>query len=205
MKPQSKTTKNPFTSVDVQLVKLIDYIPKGEWLWELKYDGYRVVVFVECGNVRLITRGGMDYTKKFQPIADSIYKWKGERAFVLDGELIVVDENGKSDFNALQNYSSQPQPERLVYVAFDILSLDGIDLRPQPLLQRKKLLSKLMKDSPHNIRESQFIKNADNARDSFATVCFDNHEGLIAKQIDSPYVGSRNGSWVKLKCQNYER
>lgn len=178
--------KNPFRSADVQLVKRVDLPPLwGDWLWELKYDGWRILAFVEGGVVRLVTRRGNDYTKKFQTIADSVLKWAGQRAFVLDGEMLVNDS---------------------VYVVFDVLALDGVDLRERPLIQRKEILDELMKNLPREIMKSDYKRaTGHGVSEMFATVCRGNFEGLVGKEVNSGYVGKRNGNWVKLKCSNYIR
>lgn len=196
--------KNPFQKVNVQLVNLGEGLPEGgDWIWELKYDGYRIVAFAEGDSVRLITRGGMDYTKRFSAVADSINGWSKGRAFVLDGEMIVADENGRSDFSALQNFSSMPQTERLVFMVFDVLALDGQDLRGMELLERKKILKTLMKGAPSNIKQS--IYRTGDALKLFDAVCSMNFEGLIGKLGNSTYMGKRNQTWIKYKCKNYRR
>ena len=100
-----KITRNPIGRVDVQLAKLVNTVPEGEdWLYELKYDGYRILAYIEAGNVRLITRNGNDYTDRFQDVAYSLAGWAAGRTMVLDGEMTVTDASGKTDFQALQSY-----------------------------------------------------------------------------------------------------
>ena len=87
-----KFAKNPFTAAKVQLAKLVNTVPKGEnWIYELKYDGYRVIAFVEGNRARLMTRNGNDYTTRFQPVSSSLIDWAAGRAMVLDGEMTVTD------------------------------------------------------------------------------------------------------------------
>lgn len=194
-----KLMKNPFSTVDVQLAKLVTRVPEGEdWLYELKYDGYRIVAFIEGNNVRLITRNGKDYTKRFQNIAYSLMDLAAGRAMVLDGEMVVTDAKGKTDFQALQNYMKNPRGQNLTYIIFDLLSLDGTDLRKQSLIDRKEKLEALMKASPKNLHYSKHV--AGNGKESFLAACQANMEGIVGKKAASVYSESRNGDWIKLKC-----
>lgn len=194
-----KITRNPEIKADVQLAKLVNTIPEGEeWLYELKYDGYRILAFVEGNNVRLMTRNGNDYTKRFADIAYSLVDWAGGRAMILDGEMVIADAEGKTDFQALQNYMKNPKGKNLTYILFDLLALDGEDLRGQPLIARKETLRDLMRDSPENLYYSQHI--AGNGKGSLLAACQANMEGIVGKRAGSVYSGTRNGDWIKLKC-----
>lgn len=194
-----KFTKNPVDHVDVQLATLVNTIPEGEdWLYEVKYDGYRILAYLEGNSVRLITRNGNDYTGKFQNIADSLIKWAAGRAMILDGEMVVTDSQGKTDFQALQSYLKNPGGKTLVYIAFDILALDGADLRERPLIERKETLESIMKTAPDNIHFSKHVRG--NGKESFRAACELNLEGIVGKKADSIYSGTRNGDWIKLKC-----
>lgn len=194
-----KVIRNPFHEVDVQLAKLASVVPEGEdWLYELKYDGYRILAYLEGNNVRLITRNGNDYTKRFSDIAYSLIDWAAGRAMILDGEMVITDTEGKSDFQALQNYMKNPKGKNLTYIVFDLLALDGRDFRGQPLIQRKETLEALMKDSPKNLGYSQHIEGK--GKEFFHAACQANLEGILGKKADSVYSGTRNGDWIKLKC-----
>ncbi|MFD0715523.1 non-homologous end-joining DNA ligase [Paenibacillus sp. GCM10027626] len=196
---EEKIIRNPFNRVEVQLVKLVNTIPKdGDWLYELKYDGYRIVAFVEGNNVRLITRNGNDYAKQFHHITSSLIDLAAGRAMVLDGEIAITDESGKTDFQALQNYMKNPKVRNLTYIVFDLLALDGADLRGQRLSNRKEMLETLMKNAPKNLYYSRHIRG--NGKESFAAACEAGMEGIIGKKADSCYNGTRNGDWIKLKC-----
>ena len=194
-----KSTKNPFISADAQLAKLAVTIPEGgDWLFELKYDGYRILAFIETNSARLITRNGKDYTERFQDIASALMDWAAGRAMVLDGEMTVTDASGKTDFQELQNYLKNSKRQNLTYIIFDLLALDGKDLRRQSLVQRKEILESLMKDAPKNLWYSRHVIG--NGKESFAAACELGMEGIIGKKVDSVYSGTRNGDWVKLKC-----
>lgn len=194
-----ENTKNPFGATDVQLAKLADKIPEGNhWLYELKYDGYRILAYIEGNGARLITRNGNDYTRRFQSVASSLIDWAAGRAMVLDGEMAVTDASGKTDFQALQNYMKNPKLQKLTYIIFDLLALDGKDFRSQRLVERKDTLEALMKDAPKNLWYSRHIRG--NGKKNFAAACAMGMEGIVAKKADSLYSGTRNGDWIKLKC-----
>lgn len=194
-----KNTKNPFSSVDVQLAKLVNKIPeRGDWVYELKYDGYRIVAYIEGNCAKLITRNGNDYTGRFQSVASSLIDWASGRAMVLDGEMTVTDASGKTDFQALQNYMRNSKSQSLTYIIFDLLALDSEDFRGQTLVQRKNTLEALMKDAPKNLWYSRHIRG--NGKESFTVACKLGMEGVVGKKADSFYSGTRNGDWIKLKC-----
>lgn len=196
---EEKTTKNPFSRIEVQLAKFVNQIPKDEhWLYELKYDGYRILAFVEGNTIRLMTKNGQDYTKRFHPIASSLIDFAAGRAMVLDGEIAITDAAGKTDFQALQSYMRNPKAQNLTYIIFDLLALDGVDLRGRPLTNRKDILETLMKDAPNDLYYSRSIRG--NGQESFTAACEAGMEGIIGKKADSTYSGSRNGDWIKLKC-----
>jgi bifunctional non-homologous end joining protein LigD len=194
-----KITPNPFSSTGVQLAKLVHTLPEGEaWLYELKYDGYRILAYMEGNSVRLVTRNGNDYTARFPDVASSLADWAGGRAMVLDGEMVVTDAAGKTDFQALQNYLKKPQAQNLTYIVFDLLALDGADLRGRSLLARKEMLAALLEDAPQNLHYSRHVSG--NGKESLAAACKAGLEGIIGKKADSTYSGTRNGDWIKLKC-----
>ena len=189
---------NPFVQADVQLAKLIDKVPENEgWIYEFKYDGYRILSYLEAGKARLLTRGGNDHAKKFAPIEKSLLELAGNRAMVLDGEMVVMND-GRSDFQALQNYIKQQDGRQLQYVIFDILALDGADLRDKPLLERKKILEEILKKAPACLQYSAHIE--ENGAALLRAACDAQLEGIIGKRADSPYTGTRDGDWIKLKC-----
>ena len=105
----------------------------------MKYDGYRILAFVEENRTRLITRNGNDFTKRFYDVAASLVDLAAGRAMVLDGEMTIIDANGKTSFQALQNHMKNPRTKPYLY-RFDLLALDGEDLRGRPLLKEKKNL-----------------------------------------------------------------
>lgn len=193
--------RNPFSHADVQLAKLADQPPEGDdWLYEIKYDGYRIVAYIEGNMATLKTRNGLDYTEKLKDIAQALTEWADGRAMVLDGEAVMLDERGKSDFQALQNRLKNPRGFNLVYMVFDLLALEGADLRRSRLVDRKNKLEALLKDAPPNIRYSSHI--AGKGRKFLLAACRAGLEGIIGKKADSMYTGRRNGEWIKVKCGN---
>jgi bifunctional non-homologous end joining protein LigD len=194
-----RTARNPFDQTGVQLAQSVRTVPGGEdWLYELKYDGYRILAYLEGGSVRLLTRNGKDYTKQFQDVAYSLVDWAGGRAMVLDGEMVISDGEGRTDFQALQSYMKNPGGKKLTYIVFDLLALEGKDLRRRPLTDRKERLEALMGDSPENLYYSKHIRG--NGKAGLLAACESKLEGIIGKKADSVYSGTRNGDWVKLKC-----
>ncbi|MGI6123905.1 MAG: DNA ligase D [Acetivibrionales bacterium] len=192
-------TKNPFSTAEVQLAKLVKTVPEDEnWIYEMKYDGYRIMAFVEGNIARLITRNGNDYTKRFFTVGNSLIDFANGKSFVLDGEMTIIDATGKTDFQALQNHMKNPIGQSLTYIIFDLLALDGVDLRDRPLFERKEILEKLMKDAPKNLYYSRHVKGK--GEESFIAACEAGMEGIIGKKYDSVYSGTRNGDWIKLKC-----
>ena len=193
-----KLIKNPFDRADVQLAKLVRTVPEGNWLYEMKYDGYRILAFVEGNSARLITRNGNDMTKRFYTIASSLIDLAKGRAMVLDGEIVVTDDSGKTDFQALQNYLNTQKPQTLTYIVFDMLAIDGEDIRGQTLIDRKEKLRKLMQNTPKALYYSRYVKGY--GKESFDAACEAGMEGIVGKKPDSIYSGTRNEDWIKLKC-----
>ena len=194
-----KTPKNPMSRVDAQLAKLVSAFPEGDdWLYELKYDGYRILAFIEGGLARLVTRNGNDYTDRFPSVADSLAAWAGGRAMVLDGEMVIADAEGRTDFQALQSSMGSPEGKRPTYILFDLLALDGQDLRVRPLIERKEALEALLKGAPENLRYSAHVRGG--GKECFQAACGENLEGIVGKRANSLYSGTRNGDWIKMKC-----
>lgn len=197
-KEDKRNKKLPFSStqLSLQLAQLTSTIPSGkEWFFEIKFDGYRLLSFVENGKVKCVTRGGQDYTKKFSKIAESL-SLIDEDSFVVDGEVVAFDKNGKSDFGLLQ--SCIKIGEGMTYVIFDLLALNGDDLRKLPLVKRKQLLLRLFSKKRDCLLYSEHIEG--NGKKCFDFALKNNLEGIIAKNKNSSYTGTRNGDWLKIKC-----
>ena len=191
--------RNPFESVSVQLAKLARSVPEGDdWVYELKYDGYRIAAFVEAGRARLVTRNGHDYTHRFPTVAAALEDFAASRAMVLVGEIIVADDQGRSDFQALQSYLKNPKGKTPVYMVFDLLALDGEDLRERPLIERNETLRALMENAPGALRYSRHVEGG--GRQCFEAACAMGMEGIVGKRKGSVYSGARSGDWVNIKC-----
>ena len=186
----------------VALATLMKQAPEGnDWLHEIKLDGYRLVALLEGSaardrQARLFTRSQLDWTARFPAVADAIAKLPVKSA-VIDGELVALDERGISRFQLLQNaLSNQRRP--LVYFAFDLLHLDGEDLRPLALRHRKARLARLLSRSRGIIRLSDHV--AGRGPDFFDECCGRGLEGIISKRADRPYRSGRTLDWLKIKC-----
>ena len=180
-----------------QLATLVSDPPQGEeWIHELKFDGYRVLCELKDGKVRIITRNGKDWTDRFGQVAEAIADLPAQEA-LLDGEVAVLLPNGTTSFQALQNALGGGS-ENLVYFAFDILHLDGYDLRPVPLLQRKEALAALVSNREGTLRLSDHVQGA--GEEFYRHACDFALEGIISKRGDQPYRSGRGKDWVKVKC-----
>lgn len=181
-----------------QLATLVDTPPAGDWCYEIKFDGYRVLARIDHGEVRLFTRNGHDWTAKMPRQVAALKKLKLDSAW-LDGEMVVADDNGVADFQALQNAFDSESDEQITYYLFDLLHLDGHDLRQAPLQERRAALAKLLTKAPAALRYSAtFDEPVASLLDS---ACRLDLEGLIGKRRDSPYVERRSSDWIKLKCK----
>ncbi|HTM13431.1 MAG TPA: DNA ligase D [Bryobacteraceae bacterium] len=186
----------------VQLATLVDAPPEGEqWLHEIKFDGYRLLGFLSGGEVRLRTRNGLDWTSKFPQVASTIADLRAKDA-VLDMEAVVLDEQGKSGFQALQEALGEGgRRDRIVAYTFDLLHLDGENLTRLMLTERKDKLAKLLKSSKARsaLRFSDHVTG--NGSDMLAKACKLGLEGIISKRADAPYTAGRDKNWLKAKCQ----
>ncbi|MEJ8574334.1 DNA ligase D [Microbaculum marinum] len=181
-----------------QLARLVSDVPAGEdWLHEMKFDGYRCLVAVAGGKARCYTRSGLDWTDRFQPVADACARLDCDAALI-DGEVVAADTSGASQFSSLQQ--ALKDGGSLRYYAFDLLSLDGADLRGKPLLDRKEALKTLLESvaADKTVQYSEHVRG--NGDKVFQSVCKAGREGIIAKKADAPYAGRRAGTWLKIKC-----
>ena len=177
----AQTSEKPFSS--------------PQWIFEIKWDGYRAIAETGKEVVKLYSRNGLSFVSKYPALTDALQAIKTPA--VLDGEIVVLNEDGKADFQRLQDYVNHGQD--LYYYVFDLLFLKGEDLRGKPLLQRKSLLKKLLKDQPiirycdHIVEDGAAFFNAAKRQ---------NLEGIMAKKADSIYLsGKRTSHWLKIKNQ----
>jgi bifunctional non-homologous end joining protein LigD len=177
------------------LATLVRSLPEGpEWEYELKLDGYRLQAIKDQDKVRLYSRRGHDFTKKFARIAANVSKIK-EASFILDGEAVAVDEQGKPSFQMLQNRTLLPTGWSLAYYCFDLLHLNGHDLKTRPLRERRALLDNLLGKS--GVLLSQSLPGT--LSQIMQAVKEHGLEGVVAKRLDSKYQpGQRTKTWLKL-------
>jgi len=169
-----------------------------DWLHEIKYDGYRLRVERDGARVRLITRNGHDWTKRYPWIVESARKNRMKQ-FVIDGEAVILGVDGVSDFNAL--HSGKHNYEVQLYV-FDILALDGDDLRALPLTLRKTNLARPLARRPDGIFVAPF-EQGEMGPDLFRAACNMGLEGLVSKRRDRPYRPGRSPNWIKVKNRSH--
>ena len=170
------------------------------WVHEIKFDGYRIQMRIEDGDVALKTRKGLDWTDKFPAIARAAAKLPDA---IIDGEIVALNKNGDPDFSAMQAALSDGNTDRLVFFAFDLLFAEGEDLRPLPLLERKERLRKLLGRSAKSTRApiryvEHFDADGEQVLDSAREAGL---EGIISKQADAPYRAGRGSGWLKIKCR----
>ncbi|MEF7612401.1 DNA ligase D [Aquincola sp. MAHUQ-54] len=184
-----------------QLATLVDALPaEGEWIYEIKFDGYRLLARVDGEDVRLFTRNGHDWTSKLRPLAQAV-AGLGLRSGWLDGEIVVQDAQGVPDFQQLQNAFDQRKPQGILYFLFDAPYLDGQDLRAAPLRERRERLRAVLEaagpQSALRFSEDFVVEPAH----LLHTACQMRMEGVIGKRADAPYTSGRGRTWIKLKCQ----
>nr|WP_249142007.1 non-homologous end-joining DNA ligase [Bradyrhizobium diazoefficiens] len=177
----------------------IEKVPSGaRWIHEIKFDGYRVQVHLANEAVKVFTRRGHDWTNRFKKVADDAWHIKAGSAIV-DGEVVVPAADGTTDFSVLQN-ELKGRSTSIVLVAFDLLYLNGRDLRKLPLFQRKTELKKIIHGTEVQFSESFEIEG----REMFAHACKIGLEGVVSKVRDSAYASGRGNNWVKKTCAQRE-
>lgn len=183
-----------------QLAGQADSAPKGAgWVHEIKYDGYRTIAFIDRGTVRLITRNGLDWTKRYAALAKALSKVPCENA-ILDGEVVVQDPRGVTSLDLLEQALSEGQSHALTFYAFDICYLDGYDLCGAPLLMRKDVLQGLVDPLANSRSPIQYSEHVEGDGDAlFARASRMGLEGIVSKRADSRYVQRRSDTWLKVK------
>ena len=182
-----------------ELATLVESAPEGDWRYEIKFDGYRVMARVADGKVQLFTRNGHDWTHKLPRQAEAIAGLGLESAW-LDGEMVVANDDGVPDFQALQNAFEAGRSGNIIYYLFDMPFLNGMDLREVPVEQRRTALSKVLERTDDEVlRYSEDFAEVPEVL--LNSACQMKMEGLIGKRAGSPYVSRRSGDWIKLKCK----
>ncbi|HVJ65584.1 MAG TPA: non-homologous end-joining DNA ligase [Bdellovibrionota bacterium] len=185
--------------IALQLATLAETMPRTEgWIFEAKYDGYRILAIKRGTVLKLISRNGLDWTHRFANVAEALLQVDSED-FILDGEIVIFDRRGKSSFAELQKALSTGVSRRFTYVVFDVLRLERYDLRPLPLLARKRLLESLSSQFPtEDLNLSPVVEK--NPKTFFARIKKRGLEGVIAKRAQSPYRSGRSEDWLKIKA-----
>ena len=179
------------------LAMVVEAPPEGdEWLHEIKHDGYRIVARIEEGEVRLVSRNGKDWTKEFPQVARAVGRLPAGTA-LLDGEVAAVLPNGATSFQALQRRSEGGVP--ILYFVFDLLHLDGWNLREVALEDRKRVLKRFLESAPAALRFSDHVRGHGAA--FFEQARAAGLEGVVSKRAAAPYREGRGGDWRKAKCR----
>ena len=166
------------------------------WLYELKLDGFRVLAHVARGRCRLVSRNGHTF-KSWPTLGDAIATTVRAESVVLDGELVCLDDAGHPDFRALMFRRAEP-----IMYAFDVLALDGRDLRDEPLLARKRTLRRIVPRRADRLRYVDHV--AGRGVDLFRAVCELDMEGIVSKRADGVYTSDRDATtWIKVKFRDY--
>ena len=181
-----------------ELASQADTPPSGDgWVHEIKLDGYRIQARKDGGRVQLLTRTGLDWTHRMRAIAALVGALPVEKA-VLDGEVVVVAENGMTSFADLQAAFQEGVKKPLTYLVFDLLHLKGHSTRELRLLERKKMLERIVQGAGEYLRFGEHIET--NGIAVFQKACEMHLEGIISKRAASKYSSGRSGDWLKLKC-----
>jgi bifunctional non-homologous end joining protein LigD len=172
---------------------------KKDWLYEIKWDGYRAVSYLNKKNVNILSRNQLSFNDKFNIIAEALQEWN-TRA-VIDGEIVALNDEGNPDFQALQNYLKTGKSVQLAYYVFDLLWYDGKDITELPLIERKEILRQVLPQDNDLIRYSEHITGENGQGTAFFKAALKKGlEGVMAKDADSSYgIGRRSDSWLKIK------
>ena len=185
-----------------QLTKLAETVPDGDqWAHEIKLDGYRMHGRLDRGQVKLLTRTGLDWAEKYPTTVKALEAISTRQAYI-DGELCAVDENGITSFGLLQAATDNRLTASLIFFAFDLLYLDGENLMSAPLAGRKQRLQQLLEGHERPIRYCDHQVGL--GPRFYQSVCKLGLEGVVSKRLDAPYVPGNRGLWLKTKCLNRE-
>ena len=199
-KPAAIGTKAPYPGfIEPALASSIGKAPSGErWIHEIKFDGYRVQVHLANEAIKIFTRRGHDWTHRFKKIANDAWHISAGSA-IIDGEVVAPAADGTTDFSVLQN-ELKGRSTAIVMIAFDLLYLNGYDLRKLPLIERKSLLKKLVDKTEIQFSESFEV----DGREMLKHACKTGLEGVVSKVRDSRYTSGRTNDWVKVTCAQRE-
>ena len=197
MKSRSPRSTAAIGFVEPMKARLVEHPLPGDWIYEIKLDGFRALAIKNGSEVQLLSRNNKDLGGKFPEVARAIAKIKARDA-IIDGEIVALEQTGRSSFQLLQAYDLGEARPPIVFYAFDLLRLNGKYFQREPLTIRKTALEKLLTNSPNSIRYSDSLEgDVQNLLEQARKLGL---EGLIGKRKDSLYEsGQRSGSWIKLK------
>jgi DNA ligase D-like protein (predicted ligase) len=188
--------------ISPQLTQLVDAAPEGDqWLHEIKYDGFRMHARLDRGEVRLLTRNGLNWTAKYPQVAAAVSSLPTRQAY-LDGELCGVRPDGITSFSMIQLASDSGNAAALVFFLVDLLYLDGDDLTNQPVIERKERLAAVLSSTGSPLHYSDHQIGLGPA--FYEKACALRVEGIVSKRVDAPYAPGNRGLWLKVKCLNRE-
>jgi bifunctional non-homologous end joining protein LigD len=193
----AKAARPRLSFIEFQMPELASKPPAGaEWIHEIKYDGYRTEIVFDGGKARAYTRRGYDWSERYPSIVEAVEKLPAKSA-IIDGEAVVLGAMGRPDFQALERELGK-RPSKIIYYAFDLLQLDGRDLRQRPLIDRKAALQKLLQNAEPALVYSDHLKVS--GEQVFEHACRLGLEGIVSKRVDAPYRSGRLETWRKVKC-----
>ncbi|MBZ9777104.1 DNA ligase D [Mesorhizobium sp. CO1-1-8] len=184
--------------IEFQSPTLVEKAPEGsDWLHEIKYDGYRTELIIERGKARAFTRRGYDWSHRYRRIVQAGAALRAKAA-IIDGEAVVLGDTGLPDYQALERELGNPNSPKIIFYAFDLLHLNGRDLRQQPLAKRKAALEKLLKETAPTLTFAEHLEVS--GSDVFEHACRMGLEGIVSKRANAPYRSGVQPSWLKVKC-----
>ncbi|MEI9406987.1 DNA ligase D [Mesorhizobium argentiipisi] len=190
--------KGRLAFIEFQSPTLVERAPAdADWLHEIKYDGYRTELVIEGGQARAFTRRGYDWSHRYKRILQTAANLPIKSA-ILDGEAVVLGKTGLPDFQALERELGNPNSSKIIFFAFDLLHLNGRDLRAQPLIERKAALQTLLQESAPTLTYAEHLELG--GKDVYDHACRMGLEGIVSKRADSPYRSGIQASWLKVKC-----
>ncbi|MER9332848.1 DNA ligase D [Mesorhizobium sp. M0293] len=191
-------TADGLSFVEFQSPTLAANAPEGsQWLHEIKYDGYRTELIIENRTARAFTRRGYDWSRRYRRIVQAAAGLP-VKAAIIDGEAVVLGDTGLPDYQALERELGNPNSPRLIFYAFDLLHLNGRDLRQQPLVKRKAALEKLLENAAPTLTYAEHLEVS--GTDVFEHACRMGLEGIVSKRTDAAYRSGVQTSWLKVKC-----
>jgi bifunctional non-homologous end joining protein LigD len=190
--------RHPPGFIEPCLPTLGQTVPSGpQWVHEIKHDGYRFICRRDGGRVRVLSRRGNDYTDRAPRIVDTFARLPAS-SVTLDGEGVACDAQGVTNFELLRAALGRPTKREVFLYAFDLLELDGRDLRREPWSERRAKLARLLRGAGHGVQLSDHIEGNDGEA-AFHHACAMGLEGIVAKRRDKPYQSGRSPHWIKVK------